>query len=62
MTDKPSNNGRQTDGTFATGNKEGKGRPDGSRNKASLMAEKLMEDDTEEVINAVIAKAHGLCA
>jgi hypothetical protein len=69
MTDKPSNNGRKTDGTFATGNKEGKGRPDGSRNKASkgrpdgsrnkasLMAEKLMEGDTEEVIMAVIEKA-----
>ena len=35
------------------------GRPDGSRNKASLIAEKLMEGDTEEVIKAVIEKAKG---
>ena len=35
------------------------GRPEGSRNKASLMAEKLMEGDTKEVIMAVIEKAKG---
>lgn len=33
------------------------GRPQGSRNKASLMAEELMEGDAETVINAVIARA-----
>ena len=33
------------------------GRREGSRNKASLMAEKLMEGDTEGVIRAVIEKA-----
>ena len=59
MTDQPSNNGRQTDGTFAAGNKASKGRPEGSRNKASLMAEKLMEGDAEAVIKTVVERAKG---
>lgn len=34
-----------------------KGRPQGSRNKESLMAEKLFADDVESVCKAVIDKA-----
>lgn len=34
-----------------------KGRPQGSRNKASLMAEQLFAEDVESVCKAVIAKA-----
>lgn len=35
------------------------GRPRGARNKASVLAQKLMEDQTEAVVNAVIAAALG---
>ena len=33
------------------------GKPKGVRNRATMMAEKLMEDDAEEVVRSVIAKA-----
>ncbi len=40
----PSKNGEKTaDGKFAAGNKLGKGRPQGSRNKASLAVDALLE-------------------
>lgn len=52
--EKPRNSGRNTDGTFAVGNK---GRPKGVRHKVSLLAEKLMSDDVEGVVQTVIKAA-----
>ena len=42
--EQPSKNGQKTaDGKFAAGNKLGKGRPQGSRNKVSLAVDALLE-------------------
>lgn len=54
----PSNNGRKTArGRFAPGNRQGKGRPAGSRNNASLLLDKLMADDAETIVQSVVAAA-----
>lgn len=59
---KPSKNGsksagRENNGHFKRGNKGGPGRGEGSRNKATIMLEKLMIDDSKAVIEAVIKAA-----
>ena len=58
-TDRPaSNNARKPRGRpFEAGNKHGRGRPQGSRNKATLFLEKIMIDDGEAVVRAVIEPA-----
>ena len=53
-----SNNGSKTRGKpFQTGNTFGKGRPAGSRNKATLALEALIEGQGEDVVNTIIASA-----
>ena len=53
-----SNNAVKTRGRpFEPGNTFGKGRPAGSRNKATLALEALIEGQGEEVINTIIASA-----
>ena len=53
----PPNNAPKTRGRpFPPGNP---GRPKGSRHRLTVLAEKLMEDDAEEVVRAVIAAAKG---
>jgi hypothetical protein len=47
-------NGRNTDGKFAVGNR---GRPKGSRNKATLAIEGLLEGQAEALTQTVISKA-----
>jgi hypothetical protein len=54
MTDKLGNNGRDTAGRFATGNP---GRPPGARHKTTVLAEKLMSEDAQHVVKAVIDAA-----
>ena len=49
-------NGRQSDGKFAPGNDLG-GRTPGSRNKATLAVEALMEGEHEALTRAAIDKA-----
>ena len=44
-------------GQFKHGNKGGPGRSEGSRNAATIMLEKLMSDDGENVIKAVVVAA-----
>ena len=54
----PSNNGSKTRGKpFQPGNTFGKGRPAGSRNKATLALEALIEGQGEDVVNTIIASA-----
>lgn len=52
MTDgKPFNNGEKTaDGRFQSGNAGGPGRPAGSRNRASILLDKLAEADAKEIL------------
>ncbi|MGD9879457.1 MAG: DUF5681 domain-containing protein [Reyranella sp.] len=52
MTDeKPSNNGEKTaDGRFQPGNGGGPGRPAGSRNRATVLLDKLAEADAKAVL------------
>jgi hypothetical protein len=57
MTDDPRKNAGKTRGKpFESGNP---GRPKGARHRATLLAEKLMAGDAEEVVKAVVAKAKG---
>ncbi len=53
-TEAPRNNGRDTDGRFTAGNP---GRPRGARHKTTVMLEKMMRDDAESVMRAVIQAA-----
>jgi hypothetical protein len=46
--------GRDVNGKFLPGNG---GRPKGSRNKATQLAEQLFEDDIEDVVKAIITAA-----
>lgn len=62
MTDEPSKNGDQTagkgpDGKFRQGNRLGRGRREGSRNRATLALEALIEGKGEAVINALVKAA-----
>ena len=47
-------NGRNTDGTFSEGNS---GRPQGSRNKAILAIESLLEGQAEALTQTAVHKA-----
>lgn len=56
----PSNNGEKTSkGYFASGNKLGKGRPQGSRNKATLAMEQLLDKESEALTRKAIDMALG---
>jgi hypothetical protein len=50
------NNGRNTDGKFSDGNA---GRPKGSRNKATIAIEGLLEGQAEALTQTAISKALG---
>ena len=50
------NNGRNTDGKFSNGNV---GRPKGSRNKATIAIEGLLEGQAEALTQTAISKALG---
>ncbi len=53
----PRNNGTKTRGRpFPAGNA---GRPKGARHRSTVLAEKLMQDDTREIVEAVIMAAKG---
>jgi len=57
MTDKPRKNERKTRGKpFEPGNP---GKPKGARHKTTLLAERLMQEDAEEVVKAVVSAAKG---
>ncbi len=57
MTDEPRKNERKTRGKpFGPGNP---GKPKGARHKTTLLAEKLMQDDAEAVVEAVVDAAKG---
>jgi hypothetical protein len=54
----PSKNESKSEGfRFGPGNKYGKGRPAGSRNSATLMAEKLMQDGIDTIVKTVMEAA-----
>lgn len=46
MTDQPKNTGRNSDGTFATGNAAG-GKPKGARHRVTMAVEALLEGEAE---------------
>jgi len=46
-------------GRFQPGNRHGRGRPSGSRNKASIALDKMLADDGADVVRAVLAAARG---
>jgi hypothetical protein len=48
---------RNANGTFAQGNTHGRGRPPGSRNKARLAMEALLEGEHDRLIRTAIDKA-----
>ena len=53
-----SNNADKTRGRpFLPGNKFGKGRPAGSRNKATLMLETLLDGEGEDVVRTMVSHA-----
>jgi hypothetical protein len=53
------NRGKTARGRFAKGNAFGKGRPEGSRNKASIAVEVLLEGEAEALTRKAIEKALG---
>ena len=55
---KPSKNGRKT-GRFTPGNPGGPGRPQGSRNTASLVLDSLADGEAEAIFAQVVASARG---
>ena len=58
MTDRKKPSGktkRGPKGRFLPGNREGPGRPKGSRNKTTLMIEALLEDEAQELTHAPAA-------
>ena len=54
MTEPSKNAGKTVDGKFARGNHYGRGRPEGSRNKASLAAQTLLEGEAEALTRKAI--------
>lgn len=56
MTDEPLNNGRKTDGTFATGNGLG-GKTPGARHRVTWAVEALLEGEHEALTRKAIDKA-----
>ena len=61
MTDEsPSKNGEKTaDGRFQAGNAGGPGRPAGSRNRATVLLDKLAESDAKAVLQKQLELAKG---
>ena len=57
VSDDPLNNGRQTGGRFAAGNKASRGRPKGARDRASAIAEKLFAADITGIAKKVVEAA-----
>src|SRR3954454_14872658 len=58
--EQPSNNaGKSATGRFKPGNRQGRGRPSGSRNKASIALDKMLADDGADVVRTVLAAAKG---
>ncbi len=57
MVDKRSSDGRQTGGRFASGNNIGRGRSEGSRNKASLTMDVLLDGEAEALTRKAIELA-----
>ena len=54
----PAKAGRKADGTFTPGNRVNpKGRPQGSRNSATILAEKLMQDGIDNIVKTVMDAA-----
>ncbi|MGI9072564.1 MAG: hypothetical protein ACR2JB_14920 [Bryobacteraceae bacterium] len=54
----PSNNGQKTRrGVFQPGNKHGRGRPEGSRNKASLAIQALLDGECEAITRKAVEMA-----
>jgi hypothetical protein len=52
-----SKNDKKTGNRFQPGNSHGKGRPEGSRNRATILLQKLMADDAEAIVRKVISQA-----
>jgi hypothetical protein len=48
---------RGPNGRFGPGNKEGRGRPKGSRNKATVVVEALLDGEAEELTQTLIDRA-----
>lgn len=60
MTDAETTTGHQRGRPFQPGQSGNPaGRPKGARHKATILAEKLMQDDAEAVVNAVLTAAKG---
>jgi hypothetical protein len=55
----PSNSGRQAGGKFASGNKISNGRKAGSRNRASILAQEMIDSDGELVVQKALELAKG---
>lgn len=54
----PSKNGRKMDGTFTKGSVPNpKGRPRGSRNKATIIAQQMLDGQSEELVSKAIELA-----
>jgi hypothetical protein len=53
----PSNNGRQTNGKFAPGNRLSNGRKPGSRNRTTLAALKLLDGEAERLSRRAVELA-----
>jgi hypothetical protein len=54
----PSKIGRKMDGTFSPGSVPNpKGRPQGSKNKATILAQSMFDDQSEELVNKAITLA-----
>ncbi len=58
MTKTPINNGRKTDGTFASGNSLG-GKTKGSRHKATLAMEALLDGQADQLTQKAVEAALG---
>ncbi len=54
MTEPSKNAGKTVDGKFTRGNRYGRGRPEGSRNKATLAAQTLLDGEAEALTRKVI--------
>jgi hypothetical protein len=52
-----SNNGKKTGHRFQRGNKFGTGRPVGSRNRATVALQAMIDDQGEAVVQAAIQRA-----
>jgi Family of unknown function (DUF5681) len=60
MSADPENTDRKHSGRFKPGQSGNPaGKPKGARHKASLLAEKLMQDDAKNIVNAVLEAARG---